>query len=138
MRWAAFITAVSISSAGVPAMAQTKPATGPSAAPAGTCATLMRQYDGASMDLAANFTSSLADDSAPRATMRAMEDSNALATAKIALDLMRDNRCPLPKSAPNTASYLTAALACRTDRIKATGAETPESCKRENWKPLGQ
>lgn len=138
MRYLTMIAALGMVPAGMPAMAQTKPAAASAAAPAGTCATLMRQYDGASMDLAAGFAESVGDNSAPRATLREMENANALSTAKIALDLMRDNRCPMPKSAPSTATYMSAALTCRTDRFKATGTESPESCKRENWKPAGQ
>lgn len=138
MRYLAMMAALAMVPAGMPAMAQTKPAAAPAAALAGTCATLMRQYDGASMDLAANFASSVGDNSAPRATLRQMEDANSLATAKIALDLMRDNRCPMPKSAPSMGPYVSQALACATDRMKASGSESPESCKRENWKPGGQ
>lgn len=140
MRYLAMIAALTMVPAGMPAVAQTKPATTPAAAPAataGTCATLMRQYDGASMDLAANFASSLGDNSAPRATLRQMEDANSLATAKIAMDLMRDNRCPMPKSAPSMAPYVSQALSCTTDRMKATGNESPPSCDRANWKPAG-
>lgn len=138
MQYVTMIAALAMVPAGVPATAQMKSTAAPVGATAGTCAVLMRQYDGASMDLAGGFAESVGDNSAPRATLREMENANALSTAKIALDLMRDNRCPLPKSAPSTATYMNAALTCRTDRFKATGTESPESCKRENWKPAGQ
>lgn len=138
MRHFAMIAALTMVPAGMPAMAQTRPVAPPAAAPAGTCATLMRQYDGASMDLAANFASSVGDDSAPRATLRQMEDANSLAKAQIAMDLMRDNRCPMPKSAPSIGPYVNQALSCATDRMKASASVSPESCKRENWKPGGQ
>jgi hypothetical protein len=137
MRYIAMIAALAMVPAGVPAMAQTKPAAAPPGA-TGTCAALMRQYNGASMTLADGFASSVGDDSAPRATLREMENANALATAKIALDLMRDNHCPMPKSAPNITTYATAALTCRTDQMKAAGSGLPESCKRENWTAVGQ
>ncbi|MGN6692255.1 MAG: hypothetical protein ACTHJU_15060, partial [Sphingopyxis sp.] len=96
-----------------PVHAQTKPAIVAPAA-GGTCAALMKTYNGASMTLADNLASSLGDNSAPRATLRQMEDANAISIAKIALDLMRDNRCPMPKSPPNAAPYLTQALLCKT------------------------
>ncbi|MHA6722852.1 hypothetical protein [Sphingomonas sp. RS2018] len=131
------MAALSVLPNGMPVSAQTKAAP-PAAASTGTCAVLMRQYDGASMDLASGFAASVGDNSAPRATLREMENGNALATAKIALDLMRDNRCAMPKSAPSTAPYLTAALNCRNDQLKASRAESPESCKRENWTRAGQ
>lgn len=100
MRHLMTIAALAMVPAGMPAMAQTKPAAAPAAVPVGTCAKLMRQYDGASMDLAAGFAESVGDNSAPRATLREMENANALSTAKIALDLMRDNRCPCQRARP--------------------------------------
>lgn len=117
-----------------PALAQTKPAT--PTPPAGACAQLMNEYDGASKDLAANYASSVGDNSAPRATLRAMEDANTLTAARIALDLMRDNRCPLPKIVPNYIWYLNDALTCTTDRMKAGAGQSPASCDRANWKRL--
>jgi hypothetical protein len=118
----------------MPVAAQTRP---PGAVPTGMCATLMKAYDGASMDMASNFTSALADNSAPRATLRAMEDANSLSVAKMALDLMRDNRCPMPKSVPSSAYYLGPALSCATDRLKGTGGTSPPSCDRSTWERAG-
>lgn len=137
MRYLAMIAALAMTPVGVPAYAQAKSGVATATAPAGTCGTLMRQYDGASMDLAANFASSVGDNSAPRATLRQMEDANSLATAKIALDLIRDTRCPTPKSAPSMAPYISQALTCSTERMKASGSESPASCDRANWKPEG-
>jgi hypothetical protein len=116
-----------------PAMAQTKPA---AAQATGTCAALARDYDTASKDLADKEAEGVGDDSAPRATLRAMEDANTLAGARITLDLMRDNHCPLPKSAPNYIYYLASALSCRTDRLK--GTVSPPSCDRTTWQSVGK
>jgi hypothetical protein len=98
----------------------------------------MATYDNTSKNLAGNAASGVADNSAPRATLRAMEDANTLATAQVALDLMRDNRCALPKQAPAAAWYLNAALTCATDRMKASGTAPPESCDRSKWARAGQ
>lgn len=114
-----------------PIIAQTKPTV--AAAPAGACAKLMSVYDGASKDLAANNAASIGDNSAPRATLRAVEDANTLTEARIALDLMRDNRCPLPKTTPSYIWYLSAALTCSTDRLKAGAGQSPASCDRSTW-----
>lgn len=114
-----------------PVIAQTKPTV--AAAPAGVCARLMSVYDGASKDLAANNAASIGDNSAPRATLRAMEDANTLAEARIALDLMRDNRCALPKTTPSYIWYISAALTCSTDRLKAGAGQSPTSCDRSTW-----
>lgn len=105
--------------------------------PLGACARLSTDYVGFSKDLAANNAEAIGDNSAPRATLRAMEDSNTLARAKMTLDLMRDNRCTLPKAAPDDITYLLPALTCATDRLKARGTETPPSCDRSSWKPAG-
>jgi hypothetical protein len=117
----------------MPAAAQAGAVHAATTEPIGTCAALMTTYDGASKDMAGNFADSVGDNSAPRATLRAMEDSNSLAQARIALDLMRDNHCPLPKRAPAAAWYMSAALTCENDRLKASGTESPPSCDRSKW-----
>lgn len=114
-----------------PVMAQTKPSV--ATAPSGVCTRLISVYDGASKDLAANNAASIGDNSAPRATLRAMEDANTLTEARIALDLMRDNRCSLPKTTPSYIWYLSAALTCSTDRLKAGAGKSPTSCDRSTW-----
>lgn len=126
------ITAISIVAASTSAFAQTKPVN--PAAPSGVCVQLMGVYEGASKELAANYATSVGDNSAPRATLRAMEDANTLTEARIALDLMRDNRCPLPKTTPSSVWYLSAALSCATDRLKAGVGQSPASCDRATWK----
>jgi hypothetical protein len=123
---------------GTPAFAQTVPAKAvPAKAPATGCAGLSAAYLGFSKDLAANNAAGLADNSAPRATLRAMEDANTLARARITLDLMRDNRCTMPKSVPDAVTFLLPALTCATDRLKARGTESPASCDRSTWQPAG-
>lgn len=126
------ITAIGIVAASTSAFAQTKPAS--PAAPSSVCARLMGVYEGASKELAANYATSVGDNSAPRATLRAMEDANTLTEAHIALDLMRDNHCPVPKTPPSSVWYLSAALSCATDRLKASVGQNPVSCDRANWK----
>ena len=116
--------------------AQTRAPAGPAPA-VGTCSRLVSTYDGVSKDLAANVAEGLGDNSAPRATLRAIEDSNSLTQAHIALDLMRDYHCPLPKDAPDSAYYLSPALTCATDRLKARGSDSPESCDRSKWQRAG-
>ena len=116
--------------------AQVRSSAGP-APTAGTCSRLALTYDGVSKDLASNFAEGLGDNSAPRATLRAIEDSNSLTQAHMALDLMRDYHCPMPKDAPASAYYLSAALTCDTDRLKAKGSDTPDSCDRSKWQRAG-
>ena len=131
----ALAAAVTIVASSFQAQAQTKPAPAIQTPIAGVCMKLMADYERVSQNLAMNFASSVTDNSAPRATLRAMEDSNDLAMAKIALDLMRDSRCTLPKYVPSSSRYALAALRCSTARYSAKGGETPTECKTELWKP---
>ncbi|HEU0099436.1 MAG TPA: hypothetical protein VFQ67_11760 [Allosphingosinicella sp.] len=120
----AFGTAASLLFFAAPVSAQTA---------SGKCAALTADYDQIEKAMASRWSSSLGDNSAPRATMREMEDSNGLAQAQIILTLMQANRCTLPDHAPSIKRYLSAALACGTARLKG-GAEVPE-CKMEAWQP---
>jgi len=100
---------------------------------AGKCAALAADYEQIEKAMASRWTDSLGDNSAPRATLREMEDANGLAQAQIILTLMQANRCPLPDHAPSLKRYVTAALACSTARLKGS-SEAPE-CKMETWQP---
>jgi hypothetical protein len=108
----------------IPASAQTAP---------GKCASLAADYDQIEKATASRWSSSLGDNSAPRATLRETEDANGLAQAQIIITLMQANRCPLPDHAPSIKRYLSAALACGTARLKG-GSDVPE-CKMEAWQP---
>ncbi len=104
---------------------------------AATCPNLMITYENVSKEMAANTASSITDNSAPRATLREMENANALSRANIALNLMRDNKCPLPKEAPDGVTYLSAALKCRGDLLESSASERPATCERSNWTRSG-
>lgn len=120
-----------------PVVAQTR-ASATAVPAAGVCAALASTYDGASKELATNSAEGIGDNSAPRATLRALEDSNTLAEAKMTLDLMRDHHCPMPKSAPARIFYLLPALTCANDRMKASGSVSPASCDQQTWQRAGQ
>lgn len=108
--------------------------------PSAICVNLAADYVGASKSLSYNMAVGLVDNSAPRATLRETQNSNILAQARLTLDLMMANSCRLPTSAPSP-KYLTSALQCRHDEIKAEverSTITPASCDRTQWKPDGQ
>ncbi|MBA3942140.1 MAG: hypothetical protein C0520_13100 [Sphingopyxis sp.] len=90
-------------------------------------------YDQLEKAMASRWADSIGDNSAPRATLRAMEDANSLSQGSIVVTLMQANRCALPDHAPSIKRYLGAALTCSTDRLKG-GADVP-SCKMESWQP---
>jgi hypothetical protein len=115
--------------AGAPLLAFASPA---AAQPAGgRCTALAANYDQVDKAMASRFAEGVGDNSAPRATLREMEDSNGLAQAQIILSLMQANHCALPDHAPSIGRYLSAALACSTARLK--GGADPAECKMETW-----
>lgn len=120
-----------ILAAGAPLLVFASPASSQPAA--GKCTALAADYDQIEKAMASRWASSVGDNSAPRATLREMEDSNGLAQAQIVLTLMQASRCPLPDHAPSIKRYFSAALACSTARLKSS-SDVPE-CKMETWQP---
>jgi len=99
----------------------------------GRCPSLQAQWVSIEKELASIEAAGVADDSAPRATYRAIETSNELTKAQLTLTLMQASGCSLPAGAPSSVTYLTAALTCATDRFKDN---QPASCDRSSWKPI--
>jgi hypothetical protein len=118
-----------------PLAAQTTAPTAASPAkPVSTCEGLARDWRSIEYDLANNYAAGVTDDSAPRATMRAAQNAEALARAQITLALMRDNKCSIPKRAPSQMTYALGAMKCRTEMMKSN-YKAPE-CDRSTWTPL--
>jgi hypothetical protein len=109
----------------IPAVAQTTAPVG------GKCGSLVADYDQYEKAMASRWAESIGDNSAPRATNRAIEDSNALTQAQITLALMQASRCTLPDHAPSIKKYISEALTCSSDRLKF-GNNAP-SCEMKNW-----
>jgi len=114
------------------ASAQVKP-TGTNAT---TCTILAGQFDKFEKEMASSDIDGLLDNSAPRATLRAMEINNSLIQAQIAIDLLKAKACPLPSHVPTSSTYFSSALSCKNDQMK--GVKDSESCKRENWTATGK
>lgn len=124
------IGALAITSA-APAMAQTA---APTPAPKlSTCDALAADWKRLDMNMADRFANSVGDNSAPRATLRAIEEGNDLLKANMTLQFMRDNKCSLPKSPPSGGAYISAALECSTQRLKVGFEATKSVCDRANW-----
>lgn len=128
---AVMICTMAISS---PALCQSTPASRPTAGGA-TCAVLQADLTRFEQNLAENYAESVGDNSAPRATLRAIEDQNELIQAQITIDLMRDHRCPMPARAPSMAAYLLPAIECATARLRAPGQREVPACDRTTWQP---
>jgi hypothetical protein len=94
---------------------------------------LIADYDQIEKAMASRWADSISDNSAPRATLREMQDANGLAKAQIIVTLLQANKCALPDYAPSIKRYVSAALTCSTDRLQA-GSDAP-SCKMDNWQP---
>lgn len=96
----------------------------------GVCASLASQWDLIEQNLASSFVTGISDNSAPRATNRSLDELQGFTKASLLYEMMKDNKCPLPKSPPRAGTYLGAALKCEEDRMSV---RSPDSCKRENW-----
>jgi hypothetical protein len=101
------------------------------------CTVLADDWRSIEIKLANNAADAVTDNSAPRATMRAAEDTVSYSKAQVTLRLMELNRCTLPDRAPSHLSFFGDALRCKTaslkanyDQLKAGLAE----CDYKNWK----
>ena len=128
------MTALALTSP-VSAMAQTTTAA-PASSPApklSTCEALAADWKRFEMNMADRFADGVGDNSAPRATLRAIEEGNDLLKANLTLQFMRDNKCSLPKAAPSGSDYISAALECSTQRLKVGFEAAKAVCDRANW-----
>ena len=134
----ALLASAAISQLALPASAQTPSVTAPAAPakPMSICEGLARDWKSVEYELANNYADGITDDSAPRATMRAVQDQNALLKAQIALSLMRDNKCPLPKRSPSSLTFMLPAMTCKTEKLK--GNYKAPQCDSATWAPIGQ
>lgn len=112
------------------AVAQTAAASVPKLS---TCEALAADWKRFDMNMADRFADGIGDNSAPRATLRAIEEGNDLLKANMTLQFIRDNKCPLPKSAPSGTSFISAALECSTQRLKVGIEAAKIVCDRANW-----
>jgi len=99
----------------------------------GMCASLKGEYTQIEKRMAERSAEGLIDDSAPRATMRAAQDTADLNRAQLVITLLQASHCALPDHAASEMTYLLPAMTCRADRLKA-GPDAP-SCKMETWQP---
>jgi hypothetical protein len=112
------------------------PVATPPTKPLTTCEALARDWRNVEVDLAKSNAEDIGDNSAPRATMRAIRDGNSLEVAAITLSLMRDNKCSLPKRPPSHVTYMIPAIECATEQLK--GNYKAPQCDTATWKSIGQ
>lgn len=93
------------------------------------CDALTQDWRNTEIHLSQLQVDDLGDDSAIRATLRAVQQENDFQTEAMTLQLMRNSHCALPKRAPNPNRYSDDILNC----IRKDDAGAAE-CKRENWK----
>jgi hypothetical protein len=128
------VIAAVIMVAAAPALAQAPRSARPATpAPAGgRCAALQSDWRNVEITLAQNSAEGIGDNSAPRATMRAMDDNNALIRAQITLELMRAAGCTLPARPPLTGTFLMDALDCQTELLRG-GHAGQGACDTASW-----
>jgi len=76
--------------------------------------------------------SGIADNSAPRETMRAAKVSNHLQVISINLMLMKEHKCPARKRPIVLGEFMKNALECELAMMK--GEKDPPACNFDNWK----
>lgn len=112
------------------------------------CAKLMSDYEDASKKLAYSQSEDAIDDSAPRTTMREVQNSNVMNQARMTMDLMKSAGCTMPTFVPSASRYGLASLHCATalqgirtkhavDRVEGKYVSYPEpvECDTATWKP---
>lgn len=130
------ILAVSLAIATSPTAPVLGQQTPSASAPAGKCAALKQEWKDIEVGLGQNKADGFLDESAPRATMRAAQDTAAYEKAAVTLQLMEASRCALPDRPPNDQTYFGKALECKSAITKASidqvKAGLPE-CDRGKW-----
>ena len=99
-----------------------------------TCSALNEAVDLQLKKAAQNWVEGVGDNSAPRATLRELETSNALALARMNLDLATLNKCPIRTKPLNPMIYMTEAIECNLQMLK--GVKDSPACKMQDWKGL--
>lgn len=97
------------------------------------CKTFQEAIENSLKLIAVSKAESIGDNSAPRATLRALEIANELTLVTANLTLMSNQRCPLPAEPIRTGKYLLNALKCSTERLKGV-ADSP-LCDFAKWAP---
>lgn len=129
-----FVLTAAILAAAAPAFAQTPRAARPAGpvAATGRCAALQGDWRSVEITLAQDSAEGIGDNSAPRATLRATEDNNALLRAQMTLELMRAAGCTLPARAPTAGTFLLDAMECQTELLRG-GRAGEGACETATW-----
>jgi len=112
------------------------------------CTKLMSDYEDASKKLAYSKSEDVLDNSAPRTTMREMQNANVMNQARMTMDLIKSAGCTMPTFVPSASRYGLASLHCATalqgirtkhavDRVEGRYVSYPEpaECDTSTWKP---
>lgn len=100
--------------------------------PAESCSELHRQFDFIHRQIAMKDAEGVADDSAPRATMRELEMLNMRQEQLILLEFMRMRSCSAPSRVGGAVLYMLPAMNCRLARMRSD-ADTEEKCDMSKW-----
>jgi hypothetical protein len=125
---AALFIVIAVATAGT-ANAQTRPP-----AASGVCERLKTAVDDDLKEISYLYVSGIADDSAPRATMRAADSTAHIAAIQANLTLMSAAHCTMPTTPISPSVYLENALECSLAKDKD---EIDAKCARAKWQPSG-
>jgi long-subunit fatty acid transport protein len=101
-----------------------------------SCEQIDRAVAQSEKEMSQSWASGIADNSAPRATMREQQISNDLQLIAINLALANQLKCPPRKQAVSKNAYFSSALACEAARLKQSSSDTssPPECDLASWK----
>jgi hypothetical protein len=104
---------------------------------ASTCSVFAGAIDDAEKSMSAEHAEGVADNSAPRATLREQRIANYLQAAAINLTLMTRHNCPPRKMPIDTRAYYLDALKCGNAQMqRSSSAESPPECDRAKWQRM--
>lgn len=95
------------------------------------CQKLLDDWEGSEKEKSYIHWGGVADNSAPRATIRAVEINSELITQSIILQQMITLKCSPPTSAPKTQRYWKNASECHLAKGEA---EIRDKCSRAKWR----
>ena len=110
-------------------------ASSPAASGAGICVALNSRIEDDQKTLATLGAEGLGDDSAPRATMRAAQATEAVSEAQANIALLEAHHCSAYARPISDGAYMNDALVCHLARVKATDATAIPECDQTKWTP---
>lgn len=107
-------------------------------APGAGCAAIVKAIEASEKHASSLSVESITDDSAPRVTMRAAQETAEMARIQANIALLGANRCPAYPHAITPTAYGPAALNCRSTLLNSNDqAVIRQACDEDAWPRKG-